>query len=284
MKRLTKAFISIVAAALLGFALFGCGSSDPAPATSNDGDTPTVQEEERTTIRIGAAQVPHAEILELIKPTLAEQGVDLEIIIPTDETLLVQLTADGELDANYVGHWPAISSEIAEKGLDLVNIGGIHVEPIGAYSTKYTLEDLPEDALIAIPNNSTNELRALNILEQNGFIKLKADVNPVTVTINDVETYLKPITLIELEAGLIVRSGDQFDAYITNTNRILEAGIDPNTNLFREEADSPYSNVLCVRSEDANNPAILKLYDALRTEEVREFILDKYQGAVIPSF
>ncbi|MDR3053092.1 MAG: hypothetical protein LBU48_04460, partial [Coriobacteriales bacterium] len=243
-----------VTAALTALLLAACGSpaSDTNAAntdnSSNSANT-SAAANAPVTLRVGAAQVPHAELLEFIKPTLAEQGVNLEIIVPTDESQLNLLVDDGELDVNYMQHEPYLDSVVAEKGFDLVSVGGIHVEPIGAYSTRYaSASEVPDNAVVAIPNDGTNEYRALRILEEAGFITLKPDIDPVTTTKNDIATYVKPIEIVELEAGLIVRTSDEYDVYISNTNRILEAGIDPTTNLFREGADSPYANILVTKS------------------------------------
>jgi D-methionine transport system substrate-binding protein len=277
----------VLLAILIGALLVACDSGKPAETTGNatGGENGGAAAEETTKLVIGAAQVPHAEILEFIKPTLAEQGVEIEIIVPTDESSLNQQTENGEIDVNYFQHKPYLDSVVGEKGFDLVSIGGIHIEPIGAYSDVYkSKEEIPDNALVAIPNDGTNEYRALKILEDAGFIKLKADIDPVTTTKGDIETYIKPLEIVELEAGLIVRTHDEYDIYISNTNRIIEGGLNPNTNLFREGADSPYANIVVVKSDRANDPAVKKLYDALRTPEVKQFIEDKYSGAVVAAF
>jgi D-methionine transport system substrate-binding protein len=158
-------------------------------------------------------------------------------------------------------------------------------QPIGFYSTKYkTRAEIPDKAVIAVPNNATNEYRALRILEQNGFIKLKPDIENFSATKEDIAEYVKPVEIVELDAGIIIRNGDQFDGYITNTNRILEAGIDPTSALFREGKDSPYANILVTKTARVNDPAIVALKNALTTEEVRKFIEEKYNGAVVPAF
>jgi D-methionine transport system substrate-binding protein len=278
----------VLALSLAAALLAGCGQEKPAePADSAAGGAASgdAAEAPSTKLVIGAAQVPHAEILEFIKPTLAKQGVELEIVVPTSEEQLNQLTENGELDVNYFQHKPYLDSVVAEKGYDLVSVGGIHIEPIGAYSDTYTSKDqIPDDATVAVPNDGTNEYRALKILEKAGFITLKASIDPATTTKGDIESYLKPLNIVELEAGLIVRTHDEYDLYISNTNRIIEGGLDPNTNLFREGADSPYANIIVVKSGRANDEAVKALYDALRTPDVKKFIEDTYNGAVVPTF
>ncbi|MDR0500997.1 MAG: hypothetical protein LBG97_07165 [Coriobacteriales bacterium] len=289
------ALLLVASVALLG----GCdGSNNTDNSDSNSstaqtssgngassGNNATSTGTSSTKLTIGAAQVPHAEILEFIKPTLAKQGIEIEIVVPTDEGTLNQLTENGELDVNYFQHVPYLNAVVSERGFDLVSIGGIHLEPIGAYSDKFTkLEDITDNATVAITNDGTNEYRALKILEEAGFIKLKDDTNPATVTKSDIETYFKPLNIVELEAGLIVRTHDEYDLYISNTNRIIEGGLDANKFIFREAADSPYANVLVVKRDRASDTSIKALYDALRTTEVKDFIEQKYKGAVVAAF
>jgi D-methionine transport system substrate-binding protein len=230
--------------------------------------------------------VPHAELLEFVKPALAAQGITLEVNTRTDSSLANEQVDKGELDANFFQHEPYLKSIVAERRFDLANAGNIHVEPIGAYSERYTdVTQIPDGAVIAIPNDATNEFRALSILEAAGFITLKkgTDVFQTTVA-NTVDAYLRPVTLQELDSALILRVRQDFDVYITNTNKVLEAGIDTTKVLFREGKDSPYANIIAVKTTRLADPAITALVRALRSEEVREFIERKYQGAVIPAF
>ena len=258
-----------------------------ANASTAETTAPVIYTGEPVTLTIAADAVPHTELLEFVKDDLAKQGITLDIITLSGDSYATanEQTANGEFDANFFQHVPYLNSVVNEKGFKLVSIGGIHVEPIGFYSTKYkSVSEIPEDATFAIPNDATNEYRALKILEQNGFIKLKSTIENYSATIADIETYIKPITLVELDSANIIRVNDEFDGYITNTNKILEAGIDPNSALFREGADSPYANILVTATDRANDPALLAVVSALRTEKVRAFIEDTYKGAVIPAF
>jgi ABC-type metal ion transport system, periplasmic component/surface antigen len=237
------------------------------------------------TIKVLADVVPHAELLEFVKPKLAAQGINLEITISDFSRDGNEAVDQGEYDANYFEHQPYLDSVKAEKGYDLANAGNIHVEPIGFYSKKWkSLKDLPKNATFEIPNDVTNEYRALKILETAGFLKLKAGIKVGQATLRDVDKYLKPVKLVEIDAGQLVRDLPDFDGGVINTNRVLEAGIDTSTAFFREGKDSPYANIIVTKSSRVNDPAIQALVKALRSEDVRKFINDKYKGAVIPAF
>lgn len=280
--------IAIVALILTAGLLFaGCGKSgDTAAAgtTEQSASGTAFSKEHPVTLKVLADQVPHAELLNFVKPKLAEQGIKLEITILQNDHGNED-TDNGEFDVNFFQHQPYLDSVNKEKGYDLANAGNIHVEPIGLYSEKYkTKEEIPQGAVIGIPNDVTNEYRALKILEDNGFIKLKAGLAEHSATVKDISEYTRKITIKEIEAAQIIRLKDDFDGYITNTNKILEAGIDANSALFREGKDSPYANILVTKKSRVDDPAVIALKNALRTEEVRKYIEEKYKGAVIPAF
>jgi D-methionine transport system substrate-binding protein len=237
------------------------------------------------TIKVLSDVVPHAELLNFVKPKLAAIGVNLEITISDFSRDGNEAVNNGEYDANYFEHVPYLDSVKTEKGYDLASAGGIHVEPIGFYSSKWkSLKELPAKATFEIPNDATNEYRALRILETAGFIKLKAGGKVGQASLKDVDKYLKPIKLVEIDAGQLIRDLPDFDGGVINTNRVLEAGIDASTAFFREGKDSPYANIIVTKTSRVNDPAIQALVKALRSEDVRKFILDKYKGAVIPAF
>ena len=257
--------------------------TEVAEPTSAAADAPAEAETETVVLKGIVDLVPHAEIIEYVKPKLAEQGIEIELVsTAADSTTNEKLNA-GEIDFNYFQHDPYLQSEIEANGYDLVNAGGIHVEPITAYSDKFTTkEEIPENAVVAIPNNATNEYRALRILEQNGFIKLAAGVqDTLSASVADIEEYIIPLEIVELDADQIIPTKDDYDFFITNTNKVLEAGI-TSAKLFSEGADSPYANIIAVRTEDKDNPAIKALVDALLADDTQKFIEDKYNGAVIP--
>ncbi|MDR3131223.1 MAG: methionine ABC transporter substrate-binding protein [Treponema sp.] len=280
MKKLSAlSVLAIVSIGMLVSPVFAAGNKEGGAEAAKSGNG-------RTRLVVQADIVPHAELLEFVKPKLAAEGIDIEINTRTDSSLANEQVDKGELDANFFQHEPYLKSIVAERHFDLANAGNIHVEPIGAYSEKYaSVDQVPPNATIAIPNDATNEYRALRILEKAGFITLKQgiDVYQTTVT-NTVDRYLKPVTLRELDSALILRVRQDFDVYITNTNKVLEAGLDATKALFREGADSPYANIIAVKSGRVNDPAIKILVSTLRSEDVRTFIESKYKGAVIPAF
>jgi D-methionine transport system substrate-binding protein len=234
-------------------------------------------------LKVSADIVPHTEMLEVIKPDLAKQGIELKIYTITDTTLANSQVSDGEIDANFFQHYEYLKAQVKDRNLDLVNAGNIHVEPMGIYSDKYkSIKDLPSNAKIGIINDSTNEYRALILLEKAGFIKLKSTINPYTASTRDIETYIKPIKVIELDPSLVTRIRDQFDAYITWSSKILEAGIDlQKVRIFSEGRDSPYVNIIAVNSKRANDFAIISLVKALKSDKIKKFIAEYYRGAVI---
>ncbi len=279
-KKFLSAVIGVISILLV---VSGCGKPDTA-ASGSTAAGQTLSKANPVTLKVLADQVPHSELLNFVKPKLAEQGVNLEITILQNDHGNED-TDNGEFDVNFFQHQPYLDSLKKEKGYDLANAGNIHVEPIGLYSVKYkTKEEIPEGAVIGIPNDVTNEYRALKILETNGFIKLKSDLPEHAATVKDIAEYIKKIEIKEIESAQLIRLKDDFDGYITNTNKILEAGIDANSALFREGKDSPYANILVTKSSRVNEPAVAALKNALTTEEVRKFIEEKYKGAVIPAF
>lgn len=270
--------LSVLAAAALmavAFLAAGCGS-DSQPTASSD---------KNVTVTVGATPVPHAEILNEIKPLLAKEGVDLKVVEFTDYVKLNLALNDKELDANFFQHTPYLDKFNSEHGTKLKAIAKIHVEPMGIYSRKIKdLKDLANGAKVAIPNDPTNGGRALLILQSAGLITLK-DGGNITSTVQDVVKNDKNLQFVELEAAQIPRSIDDVDIALINTNFAMEAGLNPLKDaLFLEPKDSPYANVLVIRDGDENRPKIQKLVKALQSPEVKKFIEDKYQGAILPSF
>ncbi len=234
---------------------------------------------------VAATPVPHAEILELIKPTLAKEGVDLEIKVFTDYVQPNVQVDQKRLDANYFQTLPYLDSFNKGKGTDLVTVIGVHVEPFGGYSKKVkSLSELKDGATIAIPNEGSNSGRALILLQKAGLIELKDPTNAVS-TPKDIAKNPHNFKFKELESALLPRVLDQVDLDMINTNYALEAGLNPATDaLIIEGADSPYVNFLVARPDNKDSEAIQKLAKALTSPEVKAFIAEKYKGAVLPAF
>ncbi len=234
---------------------------------------------------IGLADlVPHSELIEFIKPQLEAQGIEIELVGTAADATWNEKLDKGDVDFNFFQHLPYLEEYNEINGTNLANAGYIHVEPIGAYSEKYTnVDKVPEKAKVVIPNDATNEYRALRILEIAGFIKLDPNLPELKASVTDIVEYIKPIEITEIDSAQIIGLAEDFDIYIVNTNKALEAGIDTSKYLFKEGEDSPYANIVAVKSEKADEPAIKALVKTLQSDETRKFIEDKYNGAVIPA-
>lgn len=237
------------------------------------------------TLTVAATPVPHAEILEFVKPALAKEGVDLKVKVFTDYVQPNVQVAEKRLDANFFQHQPYLDEFNKAKGTHLVNVAGVHLEPLGAYSSKFKkLDELPGGATVVIPNDATNGGRALLLLAKAGVIKLK-DANNILFTVKDITENAKDLKFRELEAATIPRVLTQVDLALINTNYALEAKLDPSKDaLVIEGKDSPYVNILVARPDDKDSAAMKKLVAALHSPEVKQFILEKYKGAVVPAF
>ncbi|TRX74620.1 MetQ/NlpA family ABC transporter substrate-binding protein [Pseudomonas mangiferae] len=236
-------------------------------------------------LQVAATPVPHAEILELVKPQLAKEGIDLEIKVFTDYVQPNLQVDQKNLDANYFQTKPYLDNFNAGKGTHLVIVQGVHVEPFGGYSKKYkTLAELPDGATVAIPNEGSNSGRALLLLQKAGLLKLK-DPDNALATPKDIAENPKHLKFKELESALLPRVLDQVDLDLINTNYALEAKLNPVRDaLVLEDRNSPYVNYLVARPDNKDSDAIKKLAAALTSPEVKKFIEEKYQGAVVPAF
>ncbi len=281
MRRVSVALLILVLALA---AVTGCAKpaapAAPAPAAADSGPAP-----QKVVLKVGATPVPHAEILNFIKPQLEKEGIDLQIQEFTDYVQPNEALASGQLDANFFQHIPYLEDFAAKRNLPLTYTVKVHIEPIGVYSKKVTkLEDVKPGSIVAIPNDATNGGRALAVLAKAGLITLK-DGAGVTATVNDIAGNPKNLKIKELEAAQLPRSLDDVVLAVINSNFALEAGLVPTKDsLFIESSDSPYANVLAVRKGDENKDAIVKLGQALTSPEVKKFIEEKYQGAVVAAF
>ncbi|WP_416364601.1 MetQ/NlpA family ABC transporter substrate-binding protein [Pseudomonas sp. NFX183] len=234
---------------------------------------------------VAATPIPHAEILELVKPTLAKEGVDLEIKVFTDYVQPNVQVAEKRLDANYFQTLPYLENFNKGKGTNLVTVVGVHVEPFGGYSKKIkNISELKDGATVAIPNEGSNSGRALLLLQKAGVITLK-DPSNALATPKDIASNPKHLKFKELESALLPRVLDQVDLDLINTNYALEAGLNPAKDaLIIEDAKSLYVNFLVARPDNKDSDAIQKLAKALTSPEVKAFIDSKYKGAVVPAF
>ena len=236
-------------------------------------------------LSVAATPVPHAEILEFVKPMLAEQGVELDVKVFTDYIQPNVQVDQKRMDANFFQHQPYLDEFNAGRGTNLVTVTGVHVEPFGAYSSKIkSLDDLKEGGVVAIPNDPTNGGRALLLLQKAGLITLK-EGSKITATPRDIADNPKNLEFKELEAATLPRILNQVDVALINTNYALEAGLSPIKDaLIIEGSDSPYVNILVARPDNKDSDAMKKLAAALTSEDVRNFIDENYQGAVVPAF
>ena len=267
----------------LSLTLFS-GCSNPGADGGNDGGDAAL-----TPVIVGATPVPHAEILAFVKDAMAEKGYDLQIVEFTDYVQPNLATESGELDANYFQHVPYMNDFNAENGTHLVSVFPVHFEPYGLYPARVkTIEDLPDGAQIAVPNDATNEARALQLLESVGLIKLRDGVG-LMATVNDIVDNPKSLVITEIEAAQIPRVLPDVDMAVINGNYALQAGLNVERDAVAvEDKDSigavTYANPIVVKEGNENNPGVLALIECLKTDEVRNFINDKYEGAVVPVF
>ena len=289
----------VLAGVLAVGALTACGSSNTQSSTAaqTEAGTETAGTEaagettaasgDLTPIKVAASATPHAEILEQAKPLLAEQGYDLQVTVFNDYVQPNEVVESGDFDANYFQHIPYLESFNEEKGTHLVNAGGIHYEPFGIYpGTKSSLDDLAEGDTIAVPNDTTNEARALLLLQDNGIITLK-DGAGLEATVNDIAENPKNIKIQELEAAQVARVTGEVAYVVLNGNYALEADYSVAKDaLAYEKSDSEaaktYVNVIAVKEGNENNPAIKALVDTLKSDTIKQYINDTYDGAVIP--
>lgn len=292
MKKLLS--ILLCAALVLGLAACGTAASDPtaapeseAPAT-DAAETPSGELEK---IVVGASSTPHAEILEAVSGELEALGYELEIKIFDDYVMPNLALADSEIDANYFQHEPYLLNFNAENGTDLVSAAAIHYEPMGIYGgSKSSLDELAEGDIIAVPNDGTNEARALLLLQDQGLITLKEgiDASTETATILDIAENPKNLDIVEMEAKNIPHSLPDVAFAVINGNYALQAGLTGNDALASESADSDaaqtYANILAVRAGEEDSAKTQALVTALTSETCRQFIEETYSGAVVPIF
>lgn len=255
---------------LAGAALSACGADADAPSGR---------------LSVAATAIPHAEVLEVVKPLLAAEGVDLQVRVFNDYVQPNDQVAQKHIDVNYFQTEPYLQAYNAGRGTDLVTVVGVHIEPFGAYSRRHaSLQALPEGADVAIPNDPSNNSRALILLHTAGVITL-ADPANALATQRDITANPKGLKFRELDSAMLPRILDQVDLALINTNYALDAGLDPTRDaLAIEGSDSPYVNFLVARADNRDDPRVQALARALTSAEVKAFIEQKYRGAVLPAF
>ncbi len=301
MKKLSSVLLALSLSAL---ALTGCGSSTDTSADTSAEETTTAADAETeaaadeaaadgdNVIKVGATSTPHGEILEFVKDKLAEQGYDLQITIYDDYVLPNKAVADGELDANYFQHTPYLNSFNASNGTDLVSVAKIHYEPFGLYGNGVTsVADVAEGASIVIPADDSNETRALLLLQQEGLIELPEDANANdgVTTLDIVDDHGYNITTVQADTvAAQFANSDAGSLAVINGNYALAAGLDINTALAVEDASGDaaqtYANIIAVRSGDENLPKIQALVSTLQSDDVKTYIEENYNGAVVAIF
>lgn len=277
-----KRQFSILISALLVVGLFaGCGSNKTSETASSSNSSSSKE----ITLKVGASVTPHADILKHVQPVLKREGINLEVVTLDDENQLNPVLNEKQIDANYFQHVPYLESVAKEKGYKFAVAGKVHVEPIEFYSSKIKSKDeIKEGAQIAIPNNPSNEYRALVLLQEQGLIKIKSGITNYSATPNDIVDNPKKLKFTEVEAAQLPRVLQDVDGAVINTNIVLEAKIDPKSALFREGSNSPYANIIVVRKGDESRPEIKKLVQALNSDDTKKFIQEKYGVAVVPAF
>ncbi|WP_058486673.1 MetQ/NlpA family ABC transporter substrate-binding protein [Defluviitalea phaphyphila] len=270
---MNKKIIAILTLAILTIGILGGCSKE-----SNEA-------EENTVLKVSATSVPHAQMLEYIKDDLKEQGIELDIMVIDEYNTHNRALQEKEVDANFFQHIPFLEKQIAEFGYDLEVLAKVHIEPLGVYSEKVTsLDELEEGAVIAIPNDTSNEARALALLHNNGLIELN-DVNDQTATILDIKNNPKGLVFQEMEAAALPMILQDVDAAVINTNFAIKAELSPTEDaLAIEDANSPYVNVLVIRKGEADREDLKALAEALTSDKMKKYIEDNYNGEIVPVF
>ncbi|MET3193593.1 MetQ/NlpA family ABC transporter substrate-binding protein [Bacillus sp. OAE603] len=271
-----KKITGLLGAGVLALSLAACGNGENEAGGKGNKE-----------LVVGASNVPHAVILEEAKPLLKKEGIDLKIVKFQDYVLPNKALESKELDANYFQHIPYLESQMKENGYKFENAGGIHIEPIGVYSKKYkSLDELPKGGTIIMSSSVADHGRMLSLLQQEGLIKIAEGVDPTTATIKDIAENPKNLKFkADVEAGLLpkVYQNKEGDAVLINTNYAIDAGLNPMKDAIALEGkESPYVNIIAVREGDKDKKEIKALVKVLHSKEIQDFIIEKYEGAVVP--
>lgn len=275
-------FILVLTVALSIF-LAACGTSKDEKKSGSG----TEGKEETSQLTVGASNVPHAEVLEQAIPLLKEKGIDLKIEKFQDYVLPNKALEEKKLDANYFQHIPYLELQIKDNGYDFVNAGGVHIEPIGAYSKKYkNLDDLPKGAEVIMSNSVADHGRVLSLLEAEGVLKLKDGIDKTSAQIKDIVENPKELKFkTDIEPALLpqIFNNGVGDVVIINSNFAIDAGLNPvKDSIAIEGSESPYVNIIAVNKGDENSEKIKALLEVLHSEKIQDFITTEYKGAVVP--
>ena len=279
-----KKILTLILALTMAVGLCACGGGD-APTEEPAAEEPA----ETVTLKVAASPTPHAEILAQVVDVLAEQGIDLQITEYGDYVIPNTAVEEGDEDANFFQHTPYLEQFNEENGTHLVSVAKIHYEPMGIYAGKTaSLEELPDGAVIAVPNDVTNEARALLLLEAQGLIEVDDEAG-LNATPNDITSNPKNLQFKELEAAMLPQTIEEVDLSIINSNFALQGGLNPAEDaLASESADSEaahtYANIIAVKEGNENNEAVQALVKALQSDAVRDYINETYSGSVLPMF
>lgn len=278
--RYTAIFYILTLIFTIAWAFMSLGCNDEKVAhTESSADSKSL-----VILKVGATPVPHAEILEFIKPDLLKEGIELQIVPFTDYITPNASLNDGSLDASFHQHKPFLDTLKSDRGFALESIANIHIEPIGLYSLRFKHKDeLPDNALIAIPNDPSNGGRALLLLQAEGLITLNNPQN-LNATELDIIDNPKHLQIKPVDAALLPRTLNDVAAAVINGNYALAAGLKSSDAILVEGAQSPYANILAVQSQRANDELLQKLKNALQSPKVKDFIIQTYQGEIIPAF
>lgn len=282
-----KKFLAVALTAVVALGLVGCGSQPSEPQNETEKQTEGESADDAaTTLKIGASPSPHVDILKAAIPVLEQQGITLDIVEFSDYILPNKALDEGDLDANFFQHKPYLDQFNTDHKMELVSLGAVHYEPMGIFAGKTAdLASLPDGAIVGVPNDPTNEARALLLLEANGVLKLKEDAG-VTATKLDVVENPKNLQFQEMDAALLALSLDSLDIAVINGNFALSGGLKLADALAVEAEDSlaatTYANIVAVRKEDESKEELKKLVEALQSDDVKTFINDTFEGAVKP--
>lgn len=282
-----KKFVTLILSLLLLVSLTACGNSNNKSTSNKQANQSSGSSKKMVTLTVGATPVPHAEILKHVQPILKKKGINLKIVQFQDYVTPNKALNNGSIDANYFQHIPYLNDQIKQFGYNFVSVGKIHIEPIGIYSKKYkSLKDLPDGATIIMSNSVSDEPRMLLLLQSAGLIKLKKGMTYQNATFNDIVSNPRHLKFRhDVDAGMLpqIYKNGEGDAVLINTNYALDAGLNPLKDAIAlESADSPYANVVVVKKENQNNPAVKTLVQVLQSKPVQDWIKKKYKGAIVP--